>query len=117
MAVDIDSVLKNFAKSIKETETYQRFAYEKNKVSKNPELKAQLDQYRKMIYDFQNNTDENQLFDEVDRMMEISDSIRSNPEANDFLAAELALCRLMQEIYSDLTIELQFDMDLTVLNN
>lgn len=114
---EIEHITKAFAKNIKDTEEYQRFAFEKDKINRYPELKQQLDAYRKMVYDFQNNTDESKLFDEVDRMMEVSDSIRANPDANEFLTAELALCRLMQEIYSELTIELKFDMDLTVLQN
>lgn len=114
---DIERITKSFAKTIKATDTYQKFSYEKDKMNRNPGLKRQMDEYRKMIYDFQNSSNQDALFDEVDRMMEYSDRIRSNPEVNHFLAAELALCRMMQEIYAELTNELNFDMDLTVLQD
>ena len=38
---------------------------------------------------------------------------RANPLVNDFLEAELALCRMMQGLYISITEAINFDMELT----
>ena len=103
----------SFVETIKSTEAYKRYAYEKEKLERLPELKRKIDDYRKRMYEFQNSENSDQLFDQVDRLEEEGASFRANPLVNDFLAAELAFCRMMQEIYTKITAEVDFDMELT----
>ena len=111
--VDIEKATDSFVETIKSTEAYKRYAYEKEKLERLPELKRKIDDYRKRMYEFQNSENSDQLFDQVDRLEEEGASFRANPLVNDFLAAELAFCRMMQEIYTKITAEVDFDMELT----
>lgn len=111
--VDIEKATDSFVETIKNTETYKRYAYEKEKLERLPELKRKIDDYRKRLYEFQNSENQDQLFDQVDRLEEEGASFRANPLVSDFLAAELAFCRMMQEIYTKITAEVNFDMELT----
>lgn len=111
--VDIEKATDSFVETIKSTEVYKRYVYEKEKLERLPELKRRIDDYRKRMYEFQNSENSDQLFDQVDRLEEEGASFRANPLVNDFLAAELAFCRMMQEIYTKITAEVDFDMELT----
>lgn len=111
--MDIELATDHFVKTIKGTEVYKRYIYEKEKLARYPELKKSIDDYRKRMYEFQNSDNADQLFDQLDRLEEEGASFRANPLVSDFLAAELAFCRMMQEIYTKLTAELDFDMELS----
>lgn len=110
---DIEQATDNFVRDIKDTEIYKRYIYEKEKLDRYPELKKSIDDYRKRIFEFQNQEDSDRLFDEVDRMEREGESFRANPLVSDFLAAELAFCRMMQDVYTKITAEVDFDMELT----
>jgi len=110
---DIRKATDSFVGAIKETEIYKRYIFEKEKLENLPELKRQIDDYRKRMYEIQNTENPDELFDEVDRLEEEGASFRANPLVSDFLAAELAFCRMMQEVYTQITAEVDFDMELT----
>ncbi len=110
--VDIEKATDCFVQTIKDTEIYKHYVYEKEKLERLPELKRKIDDYRKRLYDFQNSENQDQLFDEVDRLEEEGAGFRANPLVSDFLAAELAFCRMMQEIYAKITAEIDFDFDM-----
>ncbi len=110
---DIEKATDSFVGAIKETDIYKRYTYEKEKLENLPELKRQIDDYRKRMYELQNTENPDELFDEVDRLEEEGANFRANPLVSDFLEAELAFCRMMQEIYTKITAEVNFDMELT----
>jgi hypothetical protein len=66
-------------------------------VDQQPQLKAQIDEFRRRNFALQNETDPQRLFDETDRFEQEYSEFRKNPVVNDFLAAELAFCRMYQE--------------------
>lgn len=111
--VDIEKATDNFVETIRSTEVYKRYVYEKEKLERLPELKRSIDEYRRRMYEFNNSENQDQLFDQVDKLEEEGANFRANPLVNDFLAAELAFCRMMQEIYTKITTEVDFDMELT----
>ncbi len=110
---DIHAITEKFAQTIKNTETYRKYLFEKERLEQYPELKNKIDEYRRKVFEIQMNSNPDTLYDELDKLEEWTDSFRKDETANDFLNAELALCRMMQEIYSELTINLDFDMDFT----
>lgn len=109
---EIEQATDNFVRIIKSTEVYKRYLFEKEKLDRFPDLKKSIDDYRKRMYEF-NNSENPDLFDQVDKLEEEGASFRENPLVSDFLAAELALCRMMQEIYTKITAEIDFDMEIS----
>ena len=76
-------------------------------LKENEELKAQIDDFRKRNFEFQQSTDSN--FSKLDSFEREYETFRENPMVSDFLAAELAFCRLMQRLNTRITAELRFE--------
>ena len=107
---DMEQAVNRFAGCVKESETYQKYMQERKKLELFPDLKQRIDEYRKNLYILQNSEDGDKLFDEVEKLEEEGASLRDDRLVSDFLAAELAFCRMMQDVYTLITAELEFDM-------
>lgn len=109
---DMERAVNGFVGCVKETETYRKYIQERDRLMMFPELKQRIDEYRKNIYRLQNTEDGDKLFDEVEQLEAEGASLRDDRLVSDFLAAELAFCRMMQDIYTMITAELEFDITL-----
>lgn len=92
--------------AILECEEYLAYRAELDRVLQTPELKAQIDEYRRRNYELQSSMDID--FDKLDRFEKEFEDFRSNQVVSDFLAAELAFCKRMQAIETRVTAELDF---------
>ncbi len=104
---DIDSTVHCYVEAIKSSEEYQDYAREKDKVKRYPELKAQIDAYRMLNFQMQQSGETG--FEVIERFENEYSEFRENPLVADFLAAELAFCRLMQDLSLRVTTELEFE--------
>lgn len=93
--------------AIKSTETYQNYARERDKVKQYPELKAQIDDFRRRNYEMQTSADMD--FHKIDQFDRDYEDFRENPLVDDFLAAELAFCRMMQKANLQVTEAIEFE--------
>lgn len=107
---DVKQAADEFVGCVKESETYQKYMQERKRLELFPDLKRRIDEYRKKMYLLQNSEDGDKLFDEVEQLEAEGESLRDNRLVSDFLAAELAFCRMMQEAYTRITAELEFDI-------
>lgn len=98
-----------FVQSIKETETYQRYSDQLAKIKSEPQLFDKVNEYRWRNYELQNTSQVDQLFDRMDAFEKEYEQFRENPIVDDFLDAELAFCRMMQDINVFITEELEFE--------
>ena len=97
--------LDDVQKSILQSQIYQR--------DFQLSLKKQIDEFRYRNYKLQNETEADRLFDETDCFEREYEEFRKNPIVSDFLAAELAFCRMYQEIQSVLGEAFAKDFDLS----
>ena len=104
---NMDYAVQGFVDAIKATEEYQDYSNEKNKVKQFPELKAQLDEYRRRSYELQSRDDAE--FEKMEQLEKEYSVLRENQLVEDFLAAELAFCRLMQAVNLRVTDSLDFE--------
>lgn len=96
---DYIELTKSYLKKIRENEISAEYFRQKEMLERDyPDLKRQIDEFRRKNFQLQNETDSDRLFDEIDRFEREYESFRRNPMVNDFLAAELAFCRQFQEI-------------------
>ena len=109
MRKQIKSALEEFILKLRDTPEYKNYVRQKEKVKAHPELKAQIDEYRKMIFEVQNLTNENEIYDKMEQFENEYADFGEEPLVNDFLEAELALCRLVQEIEEVITDALDFE--------
>ncbi len=103
----LDSATEALIKAVLATEEYQAYAEELNKVKQFPELKSQIDDFRKRNFELQSSADND--FNKLERFEREYAAFRENILVQDFLAAELDLCRLIQDLNMRITEALQFE--------
>ena len=108
--IQIEEATKKFAAYIQETDTYKEYWYQREKIKKQPELYDKVNEYRQKNFDLQNESDSEDLFDRMEEFEQEYAKFRQNPMVEDFLRAELAFCRMMQDINVLLTAEIDFEL-------
>lgn len=106
----IREATKKFAAYIQESDTYQEYLFQREKLKKQPELYEKVNEYRQRNFDLQNESDSEDLFDRMEEFEREYAKFRENPMVEDFLRAELAFCRMMQDIDVLLTAEIDFEL-------
>ena len=104
---NIDSVTDELITAILETEVYKSYAEELAKVKRHPELKAQIDDFRKRNYEMQTSVDMD--YNKLDCFEREYEDFRSNPLVADFIAAEVDLCRMIQRINTRIVAGINFE--------
>lgn len=103
---NIDSSIQQLIASILESETYKEYDLQRNRVNQNPELKKQINEYRRRNFELQSN---NSAFEKIDEFEREYTKFREIPLVADFLAAELAFCRMMQDVSIRIVAALNFE--------
>ncbi len=109
----IDTALQYLLQTIKESSEYQRYQKARAKLSEQPELERSVHEFRKKNYLIQNSGNIN-LFDEVDRLEQENTEMRREPIVEEYLTAELAFCRVVQNINWTLINELDFEVGFAI---
>ena len=104
----VEAAATKFVKSIKESDIYSTYYYQLERLKRNPELYKEVNEFRQRNYEIQNTSQVDELFDKMDAFEKEYEKFRENPIVDDFLRAELAFCRLMQEVNTYITGELDF---------
>lgn len=107
--VDARELASEFAEKIMQTEIYQEYNFQKNKLKKLPELYERINDYRRKNFALQQEKDKDVLYDKMEQFEREYEDFRENPLVDDFLKAELAFCRMMQDINLQMTRELGFE--------
>ena len=95
---------------IKDSDVYKNYQYCKDKLRQKPEKFQQLMEFRKKNYLLQNSQGTVDLYEETDRMENEYREFRKNPMVSEYLAAENALCKIVQQINWTLIEGLEFEV-------
>lgn len=106
----MEEALKNLVDVIKASEEYRRYQSIRTRVHNLPELEQQIHDFRHRNYLLQNSQGEADLYDETDRMEQEYRTFRKNPIVKEYLSAENAFCRVVQQINWTLIEELDFEV-------
>lgn len=106
---DVMEAAKKLAGIILETDVYQEYLHQREVLQRQPELYRQVNEYRQKNFDIQSQADGSELFDRMEAFEREYREFRENPLVDDFLRAELAFCRMMQEMNVLLTSEIDFE--------
>ncbi len=104
----IDAVNK-YTKAIKETEIYKKYYSQLMILKQNPEQFAKVNEFRERNYELQNNYKQDELLEKLEAFEKEYEDFRENPIVEDFLQAELAFCRMMQDVEILVTEKLDFE--------
>lgn len=101
----MDAVNRNIhllLNSIQKSDVYRTYKKQEEILEKNPELASRVQHFRSDNFRLQNEERGN-LLQDAEQLARESAELRRNPEVNAYLDAELALCRMMQQICKTLT--------------
>lgn len=104
---DLDRAVENMIAALRESKVYRTYQEALAAVKQQPELKREIDEYRKKNYLMQNSGD--MAFESIEQFEREYSDFRENPLVAEFLAAELALCRTVQQINLHVTDKLDFE--------
>lgn len=104
---NVNEAVKQLVGAIQNTDAYLEYQRQLARVKEQPELKRQIDDFRTRNFELQTSKDTN--FDKIDQFTRENEAFRENPLVSDFLAAELAFCRMMQEIGLYVTDQMRFE--------
>ena len=104
---NVNQAVEQMVQAIRNTDAYLEYQKQLARVKEQSELKRQIDEFRTRNFELQTSKDTN--FDKLDQFTRENDAFRENPLVSDFLAAELAFCRMMQEIGLYVTEQRHFE--------
>ena len=98
-----------FRDALHETKVYQEYLDAKEALKQDKERWETLQQYRKKRYEIQQLAGGDELYERTESFVLEEQQYRMNPQVAAFLDAELALCRMMQEIFFSMVDSLDFE--------
>lgn len=99
----INQDIEELLSSIRRSEAYVEYKKQEAILYDFPELAERVNQFRADNFRLQEEANSGDLFQVVEKIADESAQLRSIPEVNAYLDAELALCKLMQKVCRTLT--------------
>ncbi len=103
------NTIENLVDSLKECDEFRRYREVCARLRDFPEKKKRLQEFRKKNYLLQNSEEQIDLFSESDKLMNEYHDLYDDAVSREFLAAEVAVCRIVQEINQKLVECLEFE--------
>ena len=101
----IEESLEMLVESVKESLEYKEYLRIRELIHKEPERERAIHEFRRRNFELHRRRDV-----ETDRLEREFAPLRSEPYVNEYLAAELAVCRIIQRINYRLMEEIEFDL-------
>lgn len=109
MMTEIYTKADELIETIKESDIYKNYVREKERVKNQPELKARIDEYRTRNYVLQSTEPDQDIFIKIEQLKKEYGELLENPIVNDFLGAELAFCRMIQDVIGRVIDAIEFE--------
>ena len=109
MSINVKEETHLFAEVLRKSDIYLEYIEARNAIKQQPELYREVNEYRERNFMLQHNTSEEDMMDAVDAFEREHEDFRANPLVDRFLGAELALCRMLQEVSFQVIEEMDFE--------
>lgn len=109
MEHQVERAALSFVRTIKETDIYKQYEYQLGRLKEHPEKLKQVNEFRRRNFEIQKTSQVDELFDKMNAFENEYEKFREDPLVDDFLRAELAFCRMMQEIDIFIVEEIDFE--------
>lgn len=106
---EIDKALDSLVQAIRTSEEYADYQQMKIRLHEQPDLERRVNEFRKKNFDMQNDSNID-LYEEVDNFEGANRELRSNQLVVEYLSAELAFCRVVQNINWKIIEGLDFEI-------
>jgi len=94
LVINMERALEGYIQHLLDSAEYKRYACIRDKVKEYPELKARIDDFRMKNFELQRSDN---AFDMLERFEHEYEALLEEPLVLEFLDAELAFCRMMQQ--------------------
>jgi len=108
MTTETEKVIEEFTKKLRQTREYRLYTEVVDKIRDFPGLEEEINEYRRKNYLLQKS--EEDLFDKIDAFEREYEQFRTNPMVEEYLQAELEVCRMMQEVYVQIAEAVDLDI-------
>lgn len=112
MMSQVDICLEQLVNAVLESDEYKHYQEIREKMKKEPEKEQAINNFRRRNFVLQKSKDNTDLFEEIDRLDQEFKEFRSQPLVEEYLMAELAFCRLIQNINWKLMEHVEFDAEM-----
>ena len=109
--MEMRKALSQFLEELQESSAFKDYKYQKERIKKVPGMKNRINDFRKKRFEFQKYEGED-LFEKIDEFQRESQNFKEEPIVREYLAAELEICRLVQEINSAIDDLVDIDMEM-----
>lgn len=107
--MEVQEALEQLAQAIKDSDIYREYRRQSEKVDNTGDMREKIDEYRVRNFELQNSVQTEDLLDKMDAFEREYEKFREDPLVEEFLDAELAFCRMMQEIDVKLAEAMDFE--------
>ena len=107
--MEVQKALEQLAQAIKDSDMYREYRRQSEKVDNTGDMREKIDEYRVRNFELQNSVQTEDLLDKLDAFEREYEKFREDPLVEEFLDAELAFCRMMQEIDVKLAEAMDFE--------
>lgn len=105
----VNQAVDKYIEAILATDEYCHYALQRDKLLMQKDLYEKVKEFRTRNYLIQTRKEGDDLLNAMDDLQREFESVREIPLVEDFLAAELAFCRMMQELNNKIADALEFD--------
>lgn len=102
----VTECLDALIEEMRESRAYQNYLWMEEELEKDPDLKSRVDDYRIRNYRLQQSENVD-LYDAVDSLERDSYALRKSEKANDYLEAELEVCKMVQKVQDCISEEIR----------
>jgi cell fate (sporulation/competence/biofilm development) regulator YlbF (YheA/YmcA/DUF963 family) len=107
--VEVENELYALVVAVKRSETYKEYDRWRNILKTNPELFERVNEYRTENYKLQTSEDDGTLEERIEKFAAENEELSEEPRVRAFLDAEVALCRMLQEITNRVVKGIDFE--------
>ncbi len=98
----------DFIHEIKESQEFKDYRTQLAQIKEEPKLYERVNEFRQKNYIIQHTEDGRDFIERLEELEKEFEDVRAIPLVDDFLAAELCFCRMMQEINEMIWDEIDF---------
>ena len=109
--MEMKRALNQFLIELQESSAFRDYKYQKERIKKVPGLKERINDFRKKRFEFQEYSGDD-LFEKIDEFQKEYQTFKEEPIVREYLAAELEICRLVQQINGAIDELVDIDMEM-----
>lgn len=106
----LEELTAELTEAIKNTEEYRAYCDLRDKVRQMPELERAINEFRHRTMEMNRQYSGEELYDRLDETLAESEKFRSDPLVDEYLKYELAVCRMLQNVYAQISEAIDLDL-------